>query len=296
MPREPRAAMRTPAAGVRPWISVVVCTRDRPESLAPALSSLAAQVYPSFEVIVVDQSRSGTTRALVQEWSTADPRFRYLPLAEPGLSRAYNVGIRAASASVLAFTDDDCTAPVDWLAAIARAFGRHPEADLIYGQVLAAPELVLRENRDGFTPTLPIPKRRILSRRHGFEVVGMGANFAARSGLFERVGLFDEVLGGGGPLESSQDFDFVYRVFRAGSTTLLEPEVAVIHHGFRSHGEWPGTVRSYGIGVGGFYLKHIRAGDLYAARLLFAHLALWSARSLKRWTRRGRSKADWAYV
>jgi len=279
----------------RPSISVVVCTRDRPETLGPTLDSLAAQRARDFEVVVVDQSRSDTTRALVEARSRADARFRHLRLPEPGLSRAYNAGIRATSAPFLAFTDDDCTAPVDWLDAIRTAFERHADVDLLYGQVLIAPELETRENRDGFTPTLPIPARRVLSRKHGFEVFGMGADFAARRTLFRRVGLFDEVLGGGGPLESSQDFDFAYRVFRAGGATLLEPDVVVHHYGFRSHADWPATIRSYGIGVGGFYLKHIRAGDVYAARLLLAHLGLWSARSLRRWLR-ARSRAEWTYV
>jgi GT2 family glycosyltransferase len=279
-----------------PAVSVVVCTRDRPDSLGPTLDSLAAQSHRAYEVLVVDQSRSDVTRAMLTERGESDSRFRYLRLAEPGLSRAYNAGIGATSGPILAFTDDDCTAPADWLESIERAFDQHPDVELLYGQVLLPSELEARENLDGFTPSLPIPRRRVLSRRRGFQVFGMGANFAARRRLFERVGPFDEVLGGGGPLESSQDFDFVYRVYRDGGATLLEPDVVVRHHGFRSHTEWPATVRSYGIGVGGFYLKHVRAGDLYAARLLAAYLAVWSARSLRRWTRRGRSKADWSYV
>jgi hypothetical protein len=88
----------------------------------------------------------------------------------------------------------------------------------------------------------------------------------------------------------------MYRLFRAGGATLLEPDVVVHHHGFRSHEEWPATLRSYGIGVGGFYLKHVRSGDLYAARLMLAHLAFWSGRSLSRWVRMGRTRAEWTYV
>jgi GT2 family glycosyltransferase len=278
-----------------PTISVVVCTRDRPDTLGPTLDSLAAQSLRRHEVVVVDQSRSGETKELVTALARTDGRFRYLRLDEAGLSRAYNAGVRATSAPILAFTDDDCTAPAGWLEAVRTAFERHRAADLLYGQVLVAPELEARENRDGFTPALPIPARRLLSREHGFEVFGMGANFAARRTLFDRVGPFDEVLGGGGPLMSSQDFDFAYRVFRTGLATLLEPDAVVYHHGFRSHADWPAVVRSYGVGVGGFYLKHIRAGDLYAARLLAGHLALWSARSLRRWARR-RSPAEWSYV
>ena len=273
----------------RPSISVLVCPRDRSRRIGPTLDSLAAQDYPRWEALVVDQSREPATRAMVEARAREDRRFRYVRLDEAGLSRAYNAGVREAWSDLLAFTDDDCTAPAGWLAAIARAFDRHPDVDLLYGQVLVPPSLAEAENAAGFTPALPIPERRILGRGRGFQVFGMGADFAARRRVFERVGLFDEILGGGGPLESSQDFDFVYRVYRAGGATLLEPEVLVYHHGFRSHAEWPATLRSYGIGVGGFYLKHVRAGDLYAVRLLLSHLAVWIGRSLWR-------RADWTYV
>jgi len=127
-------------------------------------------------------------------------------------------------------------------------------------------------------------------------VFGMGANFAARRTLFERVGDFDEVLGGGGPLQSSQDFDFVYRVFRAGESTLLEPDVVVYHHGFRSHAEWPATVRSYGVGVGGFCFKHVRLGDPYAAWLLGQFLFVAAARVAKRLLTLRRAGIQWAYL
>jgi glycosyltransferase involved in cell wall biosynthesis len=263
--------------------SVVICTRDRPETLAQTLESVLAQTYDQFEVMVVDQSRGEETAQLVAQMAGERPCLRYLRLHRPGLSRAYNAGIEATDGQLLAFTDDDVVVPRDWLGNIARAFAAHPQVRLLYGQVLLPPELAERESLEGVTPALPIAHRRILDRRHGFRVFGMGANFAARRELFSRIGGFDEVLGGGGPLQSSQDFDFVYRAFRAGESTLLEPEVVAYHYGFRSYaGEWQATMRSYGVGVGGFYSKHVRAGDAYAAWLLLGILTGGTARIVKR--------------
>jgi GT2 family glycosyltransferase len=145
-------------------------------------------------------------------------------------------------------------------------------------------------------PTLPIPQRKRLNQRIGFQVFGMGANFAVRRSVCEQLGGFDEVLGGGGPLKSSQDFDFAYRVFRAGGTILLEPDVVIYHYGFRSLGQWPATLKAYGIGDGAFYFKHVRAGDLYATRLLLGKICLHSARELKHLIERGRAGAQWDYV
>jgi glycosyltransferase involved in cell wall biosynthesis len=279
-----------------PLVSVVICTRDRPDTIGSALDSVLVQDYPDFEVLVIDQSRGDETARIVDEARARFPRLRSIRLRTPGLSRAYNTGIREAAADLLAFTDDDVIAPRGWLRAIATAFHAHPGVGLLYGQVLVAPELRERENRDGVTPALGIAERRILDREHGFEVFGMGANFAARRSLFERVGEFDEVLGGGGPLQSSQDFDFVYRVFRRGESTLLEPDVVVYHHGFRRHDEWPATMRSYGIGVGGFCFKHVRLGDPYATWLLCRFLAQGVARFGKRLLTRRQAGEQWVYL
>jgi GT2 family glycosyltransferase len=265
-----------------PSISVVICTRDRPTSLRATLESIAAQDYPSFDVTVIDQSRGEKTRRLVEDARPGRPRIGYMHLDTPGLSRAYNAGVRRTESGLIAFTDDDVVAPPHWLSSIALAFTRHPEVSLMYGQVLIPPDQVEREGQDGVTPGIPIPEREVLDRRRGFRIFGMGANFAARRELFDQVGGFDEVLGGGGPLQSSQDFDFMYRVFRSGRSTLLEPDVVVYHLGFRSTAEWTATVRSYGIGVGGFCLKHVRMGDLYAARIMCGFLGRTGAQLIKR--------------
>lgn len=279
-----------------PAISVIVCTRDRPEDLSKALKSLASQSFDGFEVIVVDQSRGTETRKVVEQASGPSMMFRYFHLAEPGLSRAYNTGIRLARSSLLAFTDDDCAAPSEWLRFVAASFDAEPEVGLLYGQVLLPPELNEREGVDGYTPHLAIPRRRRLSRGDGFRVFGMGANFAARRSVCLEVGGFDEVLGGGGPLQSAQDFDFAYRLFRKGHSILLEPSVVVYHYGFRSQADWPAVVRSYGVGVGGFYWKHVRAGDAYAARKLVAMLLRESAGVARKVILRRPAAAQWTYV
>src|SRR5215510_9168690 len=129
-----------------PSISVVICTRDRPESLKATLDSIAAQDYPSFDVLVVDQSRGVKTRRLVEDVRRVMPMIGYLHLETAGLSRAYNAGVRSTESALLAFTDDDVVAPPLWLRSIATAFAEHPAVSLLYGQVLIPPERVSRES------------------------------------------------------------------------------------------------------------------------------------------------------
>ena len=269
-------------------LSAIICTRNRADLIGSAVASVLANSYPSFELLVVDQSDDTRTGDIVRSLMEAHPNLRYIHSSQAGLSRAYNTAIRETTGSILAFTDDDCVAPPDWLVSVSAAFQAEPEADMLYGQVLLPSELM---GADGEVPTLGIEMRQRLSRRDGFRIYGMGANFAVRRRLFERIGGFDEVLGGGGALKSSQDFDFQYRAYLAGATVLLEPNVRIDHYGLRTRQQWPATLRAYGIGDGAFYFKHVRCGDLVALGLLARRLGRLTVRELLNGVRRRPSAA-----
>jgi GT2 family glycosyltransferase len=124
----------------------------------------------------------------------------------------------------------------------------------------------------------------------------MGANSALRRSAWVRVGGFDNVLGAGGPLLSGEDFDFSYRIFRSGGTILLEPDLVVFHRGFRPISEWPKTVRDYGSGVGSFYFKHVRLGDLNAAGMLARTLIREAAGTTRKLIRAKPARNQWSYT
>jgi glycosyltransferase involved in cell wall biosynthesis len=256
-------------------VSVVICTRNRPDLIGQAVESVLNNTYSDFDLTVVDQSTDDRTERIVASLSGGDRSVRYIHNAMPGLSRAYNTGIRESSGSILAFTDDDCVAERGWIQSIVAAFEREPDVDLLYGQVQRARALV---GVDGECPELVFDRTERLSHRDGFRIYGMGANFAARRRIFDRIGGFDEMLGGGGPLKSSQDFDFQYRVYRAGAVVLLCPAAVVEHYGLRTWQQWPATLRAYGFGDGAFYSKHVRCGDLFALSLLIRQLGRFTAR------------------
>jgi glycosyltransferase involved in cell wall biosynthesis len=251
-------------------VSVIICTRNRPDLIGNAVASVLANDFPGFDVLVVDQSTDGRTGDIARGLAADHPKLRYLHTNRAGLSRAYNIGIRETSGDILAFTDDDCIAPAEWVTSVVSAFTEEPEGELLYGQVQVPAALA---DKADDVPTLDIPNPWKLNRARPFLLYGMGANFAARRSLFDRIGLFDEVLGGGGPLKSSQDFDLQYRAYIGGATTLFRPEVKVDHYGIRSPEQWTGTNRAYGTGDGAFWAKHIRCGDAYALSLLSKHLA-----------------------
>jgi glycosyltransferase involved in cell wall biosynthesis len=253
-----------------------MCTRNRSQSVGQAVKAVLENDYPSFDMIVVDQSTDDSTGEVLRPIAESDARLTYLHVDEPGLSRAYNTGIKATRGDVLVFTDDDCVAPVDWISTIVAAFEAEPDGDLLYGQVVPF------EKGEGYhlTPMLTIDRPQRMGKKDGFKIFGMGANFAARRQLFDKIGYFDEILGGGGPLKSSQDFDLVYRAYQGGAITLLRPEVTIRHDGRRESQDWPALLRAYGFGDGAFYTKHVRCRDPYALWLFARQLGTASAKTL----------------
>ena len=249
-------------------VDVVMCTRNRDASIGAAVASVMANDHPSFRLTIIDQSTTDATERVIAPMSAADPRIIYRHSDQAGLSRAYNTGIRATTAEVLAFTDDDCVVPNDWITKIVAAFRAEPDGDLLYGQVIP-----YESDDQALTPLLTISKPEKLSLSTGFRIFGMGANYAARRRLFTKIGYFDEVLGGGGALRSSQDFDLEYRAYKGGAVILLRPEVTLRHDGRREAEDWPTLLLNYGTGDGAFYMKHVRCRDPKAAWLFAKVLA-----------------------
>lgn len=92
----------------RPRVSVVIPTRNRPQSVMAAVRSALAQTVPPLEVIVViDGPDPVTAEALAQ---AGEPLVRVLQNeASRGAGAARNTGIRAARGDYVALLDDDDT-------------------------------------------------------------------------------------------------------------------------------------------------------------------------------------------
>jgi glycosyltransferase involved in cell wall biosynthesis len=115
-------------------ISVVIPTRNRPERVRNALSSLARQSSPPAEVIVVDASDEGLldATALVNEFST-------LPLifltSSPSVCIQRNKGIEAAKSGWIFLCDDDIELPGDHFQHLADHVAKHPGCTAVAGKL-----------------------------------------------------------------------------------------------------------------------------------------------------------------
>jgi glycosyltransferase involved in cell wall biosynthesis len=130
--------------------SVIITTHNRPRLVAACVESVLAQTYPPLEIIVVDDgSRRATARVLVPYAENA--RIRIIRQRQSGWGAARLTGVRHSQGEIVAFLDDDCTAPPGWLARYARAYADHSDAAGIGGGLRAGPRMNLagRKQYDG---------------------------------------------------------------------------------------------------------------------------------------------------
>ena len=238
-------------------VSVVIATRDRPALLRAALGAVGRSLRPGDDVIVVD-SASRPSAADAVAGVAAEAGARLVRCDRPGTSRARNTGARAASAAVVAFTDDDCLPEPDWLAALAEAFERHPGLGFVTGAVAPG------RRADGTAPTgVPLSTEtgnssRAFGADDDPDVLGHGANMAWDRAALLRMGGFDEAFGPGAPLQAAEDHEAFWRALRTGLSGRYEPGAAVVHSQWR--GTW-GQMRSYygyGVGSAGLFVKRRR--------------------------------------
>ena len=272
----------SPTAGGDPdprSVSIVVPTRDRPLHIAACVALILA-CAGLFDLFVVDQSESGDTEQALLPY-LRDDRVRYIRSPTRGVSAARNVGVAASSGALVAFTDDDCRVPPDWVDRFVKVFSQEPDVAVLCGRVHTPPGSEAIGYAATFEPVERVYAGRLPPPGRDW---GVSANMVIRRAVIERIGLFDELLGSGAPLRSAAETDLLVRTWRAGLKVVNAREVEVLHVGLRRHGaEARNLVIAYGIGVGAVFAKYARIGD-HGARSLYLrwllHLIVSNVRSV----------------
>lgn len=113
-------------------VSVIVPCYNQATQILDTLRSVAAQHYPHWECVVVDDGSSDDTAAVVQAWIADQPRFRYLPKDNGGVASARNLGISQSTGEVILPLDGDDQIHPGYLAAAIKQFEAEPATVLVY--------------------------------------------------------------------------------------------------------------------------------------------------------------------
>lgn len=217
-------------------ISVVLCTYNRCESLARALTSAAALVLPDsiqWEVLVVDNNSRDRTREVIENFCRQHPgRFRYVFESRQGLANARNAGIREAQGEIIAFMDDDVSVDSAWLENLTAKLRTREWAGaggrIVPERTFSPPAWLSLNGPCNLGGVLALFD---LGDKAGeLDQPPFGANMAFRRETFEKYGGFRVDLGRvGNNLMSGEDTEFGRRLLAAGERLWYEPSAVVYH-------------------------------------------------------------------
>jgi len=224
-----------------PWLSVVVATRNRARLLAVALQGIQKQTFQEFEVIVVDDGSSDTTRtqytALSQQLGS---RFRFVLLGQPdqpghGPSAARNFGIHQAQGQIVCFCDDDD----HWfdpnhLAMVFSAFSATPQL----GMYIANQRAVLANGTVKSADWLPqlCERVKLRQRQHEFgylvtvDDLCNSGGFAHLNTLALQRSIVTQIGGFWERVSYEEDRDFFWRAVDCCQNIFFNPTVVAQHN------------------------------------------------------------------
>jgi GT2 family glycosyltransferase len=214
-----------------PEIAVAVPSHERPLRLRWLLNSLEEQTLPRerWEVVVGHDSGPETRELLRTHPLARDGTLReaYVPPGTGGSGDHRNLAWRGATAPIVAFVDDDCRVPPDFVANALEAARRHPGA-VVQGSTQPDPDELHLERAAPHTHTRRVNPPTVWA--HACNII------YPRELLEELGGYWDEPVWGG------EDTDLALRAQRAGRDYVGAPEVlayhAVVPHSFLTALRW----------------------------------------------------------
>lgn len=198
-----------------PRVSVVVCTYNGGRTLAECVQSLRNLRYPDFEIIVVDDGSSDDTAEILQQFSA----IRVIRQPNRGLSAARNAGLKAASGSIVAYTDSDCFVDPDWLTLLVQQL-EHSGASAVGGPNLTPDDGWLA----GCVAASPGQPTHVLENDQVAEHIP-GCNMAFRRDALLGIHGFDYQY-----RKAGDDVDICWRLQHAGHWITFSPGAFVWHH------------------------------------------------------------------
>lgn len=241
--------------GSFPKISVVLPIRNEANFIARTIRYLQDQDYPAdkLEILVVVGDSTDSTAEIVQQIASVDDRVKYFRNPRLWSSSARNIGARAATGEIITYIDGHTYIDNDQLLKnTARLMTEKGVAVLSRPQFLDTPE------NTTFQKVVACARKSPLG--HGLDstiyseqdmlVNPSSAGASYKREVFDTVGFFDESF------DASEDYEFNYRVSRAGYQAFTSLKLAVHYYPRQSLGALFKQMVRYGRGRMRLARKH----------------------------------------
>lgn len=206
-----------------PRISVIIVSLNRVESLRASLQALGAE----YQVIVVDNGSMDGAENIVLDFPHI--LFHRLP-RNFGLTKALNIGLRAAEGEYLLCLHDDTLIATDAVARLAAWLESHPDVGAVCPLLTDADGNPVPQVRSLPTPSQPDPALRLPGDSEEITVdATSGAAIMFRSFFLRALRHVDEHYGAYGPA-----IEIPMQMRRANKKVVILHSVTAIHEGLPS--------------------------------------------------------------
>lgn len=217
-------------------LSIVICTKDRENSLRDALESVFAQTRRADEIVLVDDGNldPGSITAWIDAHGIS---CQYFKKDVPGLTASRNLGVEHALGEIILFLDDDVLLESGYIKSLMEIFENDPEKRI--GGATGTLKISYRPGiqpflrfflMDSRKPGVLLPsgfgalvREGEIDRQMPVQYLS-GSNMAYRREVFNEF-RFDRRLGAYGWTE---DRDFSFRVSQK-YTLIATPSARLVH-------------------------------------------------------------------
>lgn len=266
-------------------VSVIVCAKNEAENVAKFIPILAAQNYPDFEIILIDDASSDTTLDIFEEFEKQYSNIRLVKVANNeafwgNKKFALTLGIKAARKEYLLFTDADCyPTSENWIAEMTSNFTLQKTIILGYGAYERIPKSFL--NKIIRFETLMTAVQYFSWAKIGMPYMGVGRNMAYKKEEFFNVNGFIDHM----KIRSGDDDLFINQAATKKNTTIcFTPESFTYSKPKTSFKDWFTQKRRH-VSTADFYkpFDKIQLGAFYISQLLFILLPIVLLTFLHQW-------------
>ncbi|WP_215224566.1 glycosyltransferase [Echinicola shivajiensis] len=240
------------------YFSVIIPVYNRPDELRELLSSLCKQSNTDFEVIIIEDGSSITSKDVVGEFEER-LNIQYYFQENCGQGFARNFGMEKAAGKYWVFFDSDCVIPIDYFKILAEAIKRKgldahggPDAAM---EDFSDFQKAINFSMTSFWTTGGI--RGKVSNPNKYQARGYNMGFSRR--VYERLGGFVDPNQG-------EDIELSIRIKNAGFNLQLVQEAFVYHkrrNDFRSF-----LKQSYSFGINRVNVNRYHPGSIKMVHLM----------------------------
>jgi GT2 family glycosyltransferase len=215
-------------------VVVVIPNWNGEKDLPASVDSVLAQSHKDFNLIIVDNGSTDSSKKIIESYQAKDSRVRSIYLdknygytggVNPGMESAINEG-----AEYVALFNNDAVADKKWLKTLVDFLDAHPKYGIAACSLLHADGKTIDSTADQYTVWgIPYPRGRDepVSTRYNQLTDIFGASGGAsvyRVSMLEKIGLFDQDF-----FAYYEDIDLSFRAQLAGWKVAYVPDSIVYH-------------------------------------------------------------------